>query len=112
MDKTASKADILYNEVHKVVTELAQRESCIIIGQCADYILRKHQPCFRVFVHALMEDRVKRAIGNYGISEQYADYIIRKNDKRREAFYNANTTRTSGVKENYHICLNSSLFTC
>ncbi len=58
-----------------------------------------------------MEDRVKRAIGNYGISEQYADYIIRKNDKRREAFYNANTTRTWGVKENYHICLNSSLFT-
>ena len=111
VDKTASKADILYNEVHKVVTELAQRESCIIIGQCADYILRKHQPCFRVFVHALMEDRVKRAIGNYGISEQYADYIIRKNDKRRAAFYNANTTRTWGVKENYHICLNSSLFT-
>ena len=58
MDKTASKADILYNEVHKVVTELAQRESCIIIGQCADYILRKHQPCFRVFVHALMEDEL------------------------------------------------------
>ncbi len=110
VDKTASKADILYSEVYKVVTELAEKESCIIVGQCADYILKDNKKTFRVFIHALMEDRIKRAIENYGISEQYADYIIRKNDKRRESFYNANTMRTWGVKENYHICLNSSLF--
>lgn len=110
VDKTASKADILYSEVYKVVTELAEKESCIIVGQCADYILKDHKKTFRVFIHALMEDRIKRAIENYGTSEQYADYIIRKNDKRRESFYNANTMRTWGVKENYHICLNSSLF--
>lgn len=110
VDKTASKADILYSEVYKVVTELAEKESCIIVGQCADYILKEHKKTFRVFIHALMDDRIKRAIDNYGISEQYADYIIRKNDKRRESFYNANTMRTWGVKENYHICLNSSLF--
>ncbi len=110
VDKTASKADILYSEVYKVVTELAEKESCIIVGQCADYILKNHKKTFRVFIHSLMNDRVKRAIENYGISEQYADYIIKKNDKRRESFYNANTTRTWGVKENYHICLNSSLF--
>ncbi len=110
VDKTASKADILYSEVYKFVTELAEKESCIIVGQCADYILKNHKKTFRVFIHSLMNDRVKRAIENYGISEQYADYIIKKNDKRRESFYNANTTRTWGVKENYHICLNSSLF--
>lgn len=110
VDKTATKADILYNEVYKVVTELSQKESCIIVGQCADYILKDHKKTFKVFVHANMEDRIKRAIENYGISEQYADYIIRKNDNRREAFYNANTMHTWGVKENYHICLNSSLF--
>lgn len=110
VDKTASKADILYSEVYKVVTELAEKESCIIVGQCADYILKEHKKTFKVFIHALMDDRIKRAIDNYGISEQYADYIIRKNDKRRESFYNANTMRTWGVKENYHICLNSSLF--
>lgn len=110
VDKTASKADILYSEVHNVVTELAQKESCIIVGQCADFILRNHKNTFSVFIHALMEDRVKRAIENYGISEQHADYIIRKNDKRRESFYNANTMSTWGVKENYHICLNSSYF--
>lgn len=110
VDKTASKADILYNEVYRVVTELAEKESCIIVGQCADYILKDHKKTFRVFIHALMDDRVKRAIEIYGTSEQYADYIIRKNDKRRESFYNANTMRTWGVKENYHICLNSSLF--
>lgn len=110
VDKTESKADILYNEVYKVVMELAEKESCVIIGQCADYILKDRKKTFKVFVHALMEDRIKRAIENYGISEQYADYIIRKNDNRREAFYNANTSHTWGVKENYHICLNSSLF--
>lgn len=109
VDKTISKADILYNEIYKVVTETAQKESCIIVGQCSDYILRERPNTFRVFIHAMMEDRVKRAIENYGVGEQYADYIVRKNDKRREAFYNANTLSTWGVKENYHICLNSSL---
>lgn len=110
VDNTASKADILYNEVNKVVTELAEKENCIIIGQCADYILRENKNVFKVFIHANMEDRKKRAIKHYGINEQYADYIIRKNDNRREIFYNANTTNTWGVKENYHICINSSLF--
>lgn len=109
VDNTASKANLLYSEINNVVTEISKRGSCIIVGQCADYILRD-KPTFRVFIHAMMEDRVKRAIENYDISKEYADYIIRKNDKRRESFYNANTIRIWGVKENYHICLNSSLF--
>ncbi len=110
IDQSASKADLLYTEIYKVVTGLAKKERCIIVGQCADFILKEYNPTFNVFIHATMEDRIKRAVENYGISEQYADYIVRKNDKRREIFYNANTTSTWGVKNNYHICLNSSLF--
>ncbi len=104
-----SKSDMLYTEIAKVVNDIAKKENCIIVGQCADYILREHNP-FKVFIYAKTEDKIKRAIEKYGISEQHADYILRKNDKRRESFYNASTNCFWGVKDNYHICLNSSLF--
>lgn len=104
-----SKSDMLYTEIVKVVNEIAEKESCIIVGQCADYILREHNP-FKVFVYAETNDKIKRAVEKYGVSEHHADYILRKNDKRRESFYNANTSCFWGMKDNYHICLNSSLF--
>lgn len=110
-DSTISKADILYNELTKTVKDFADKEKCIIVGQCADYILRDHKNIFKIFISASIEDRIKRAVRYYGISENNAEYIVKKNDKRRESFYNAYTTQTWGVKNNYHICLNTSLIT-
>ncbi len=109
-DEIVSKADILYKEIEKIIKAMAEKSSCVIIGRCSDYILKDMEHCLNVFIHSGFEARIKRAVSRYGVNENMADYIIRKNDKRREYFYNACTGRTWGVKENYHLCLNSEKF--
>ncbi|MGN0621115.1 MAG: AAA family ATPase [Porcipelethomonas sp.] len=109
-DEVVTKADILYKEIKRIITEMAEKSSCVIIGRCSDYILRNRENCLNVFIHSGFEARIKRAVEEYGVNEDIADYIIRKNDRRRESFYNASTGRTWGVKENYHLCLNSEKF--
>jgi cytidylate kinase len=94
---------------------MAESGSCVIIGRCADFILKDFQPCFHVFIYSNMENRKKRVIEEYGVNANSAEYIIRKNDKRRESFYNGNTGHTWGLKEHYNMCLNSgtaSIETC
>ena len=108
-DSAVSKSEILYNELTKTVKEFADKESCIIVGNCADYILREYDNVFKIFLCASMDDKITRAVEAYSINKSNAEYIIRKNDKRRESFYNAYTSQTWGVKDNYHLCLNTSL---
>ena len=109
-DQFLSKSNVLYAEIEKIIKKMAQNGSCVIIGRCADYILRDFEPAFHVFVYATMEKRMQRVIESYGVSESSAEYIIKKNDKRREAFYNGNTNHTWGIKEHYNLCLNSGTF--
>ncbi|MGN1480484.1 AAA family ATPase [Porcipelethomonas sp.] len=110
LDSVVPKSNMLYNEISSIIKNMAQKGSCVIIGRCADFILRDFEPCFHVFIYAPMEIRKKRVIENYGISSDSAEYIIRKNDKRRESFYNGNTGHTWGLKEHYNLCLNSGKF--
>lgn len=109
-DDFLSKSNILYAEIEKIIKDMASQGSCVIIGRCAEYILKDFDPCMHVFIYAKMENRMKRVIEEYGISESSAEYIIRKNDKRRETFYNGNTNHTWGIKEHYNLCLNSGTF--
>ena len=109
-DMFLSKSNVLYAEIEKIIRHMAEQGSCVIIGRCADYILKDFEPAFHVFVYATMEKRMQRVIDSYGISESSAEYIIKKNDKRRESFYNGNTNHTWGIKEHYNLCLNSGTF--
>ena len=111
IDNIIPKPNLLYNEISAIIKDMANKGSCMIIGRCADFILREFEPCFHVFIYAPMESRKKRVIEGYGISADSAEYIIRKNDKRRESFYNGNTGHTWGLKEHYNLCLNSGKFT-
>lgn len=99
--------DKLFFAESEIIRNLASTESCIIVGRCADYILRERTDCIRIFVYADNDFRKKRAVENYGYSEKEADAAIRRNDKRRSAFYTFNSGNKWGVKDNYHICLNS-----
>lgn len=110
LDNIVSKTDILFNETSKIITDMANSGSCVIIGRCADYILRNNESAFHVFIYSSMENRIKRAISEYGVNSNAAEYIIRKNDRRREMFYNGNTGHTWGIKEHYNMCLNSGTF--
>ena len=109
-DKYLSKSNVLYSEIARIITDMAKKGSCVIIGRCADFILRDYEPAMHVFVYATMEKRMQRVIESYGVGESSAEYIIKKNDKRRETFYNGNTNHTWGIKEHYNLCLNSGTF--
>lgn len=110
VDDFVSKSSILYQEISKIIRDMAEKGSCVIIGRCADFILKDLENALHVFIYATMENRMKRVVEEYGVSSGSAEYIIQKNDKRRETFYNGNTNHTWGIKEHYNICLNSGKF--
>ena len=92
---------------NKVIQELAQEGPGVFVGYCAEYILRKHDNCLRVFVHADTDVRVKRLEEEYGENPEAARKKIREKDRRRAAYYQFYTDLKWGAAENYHITLNS-----
>lgn len=104
-----SPVDQVYIMQSKIIAELANRESCVIVGRCADYILREKEECLHVLIHADMEHKKERAIHSYGVSAKDAEKIIHKRNKARASHYKYYTGLTWGSVQNYHISLNSGL---
>ena len=69
--------------MYKVITELAEKGSCVIVGRCADYILQDTADCLKVFIHADMAFRTKRIVEVYGEREQSPEERLRDKDKHR-----------------------------
>ncbi len=92
----------------ETIRRLADRESCVIVGRCADYILRDHPACFSVFIHAPEEVRVATVMARSGISERQAAELIAKTDKSRAAYYDFYTDKKWGDAASYHFSINSS----
>lgn len=90
------------------IKKLAEEKSCVIIGRCADYALEYDPNCVKVFVHADLDTRIKRAVNEYGDDADKVEEIIKKTDKKRESYYNFYTGKKWGNMENYDITLNSS----
>lgn len=90
------------------IKKLAAEKSCVIIGRCADYALEYDPNCIKVFIHADMDTRIKRAVEVYGDDPDKVEEIIKKTDKKRENYYNFYTGRKWGNMENYDITLNSA----
>ena len=99
--------DYLWNIQYNLITELAQKESCVIVGRCADYILRDTADCLKVFIHADMDFRAKRIVEVYGERENSPEQRIKDKDKRRAAYHRFYTNRKWGQSQNYHITLDS-----
>ena len=99
--------DYLWNIQYNLITELAQKESCVIVGRCADYILRDTADCLKVFIHADMDFRGKRIVEVYGERENSPEQRIKDKDKRRAAYHRFYTNRKWGQSQNYHITLDS-----
>lgn len=99
--------DYLWQIQYKLITELAQREPCVIVGRCADYILRDTADCLKVFVHADLQFRADRVAKIYGEREQSLEQRIKDKDKRRAAYYRFYTNMRWGYAQNYDITLNS-----
>ena len=99
--------DYLWNIQYNLITELAQKEACVIVGRCADYILRDTADCLKAFIHADMDFRAKRIVEVYGERENSPEQRIKDKDKRRAAYHRFYTNRKWGQSQNYHITLDS-----
>ena len=101
--------DILWEHQYKVITELAQKGPCVIVGRCADYILQDKADCLKVFIHADLAFRAKRIVEVYGQREQSPEERLRDKDKRRAAYHRFYTNMKWGHAQNYHLTLDSGV---
>lgn len=102
-----SMQDELWLVQRQVILDLAERESCVIVGRCADYILREEADCLTVFVHASLPKRAQRIVSQYGEREDAPEKRLRDKDKRRASYYQMYTNMTWGDVHNYQIALDS-----
>lgn len=92
----------------KAIVEVANKGNCVIVGRCADFILKETSDCIRVFVHAELKDKCKRIVEQYGESNETPERRLKDKDKRRAAYYQLYTDQKWGDMKNYDIALNTS----
>ena len=101
-------ADFLWCMQRKIILELAEKENCVIVGRCADYILRDREDCLNIFVHAPKEARAERIVKLYGESDVAPEKRLDDKDARRKVNYRHFTGREWGDARNYHLSLDSA----
>lgn len=106
MDGLAN-ADHIWLAQKKVIEELAEKESCVIVGRCADYILKDRTDCLNVFVYADQKFKAERIVKLYGESDVNPEKRLADKDKKRKLNYKYFTEREWGRHYNYHMCLDS-----
>lgn len=94
----------------RIIKELAEKEKCVIVGRCADYILRERDDVLNVFIHSDFDTRINRAINEYKIEEKKAASVIKRSDKARAKHYSFYCERKWGNVNNYHMMVDSGKF--
>ena len=89
--------------------DLAEKGPCVIVGRCADYVLRENPDAVSVFVKADMPSKIARAVKYYGVEEDKAEERIRKADKQRASYYNYYATATWGDVDNYDLVVDTGV---
>lgn len=100
--------DNLFNFQAKIIKDLADKESCVIVGRCADYVLRERKNVIKVFVYADIKACIKNVMSIYSCEEREAMKLIEKIDKTRSTYYKYYVGREWDNARNYDLCLNSS----
>ena len=100
--------DNLFNYQAQVIKELAEKESCIIIGRCADYVLKDNPNVIRLYLYAPLEDCVKRVMAQNSITEKETIKKIETIDKYRSDYYKYYTGKEWNDARNYDFCLNTT----
>ena len=98
--------DRIFIAESKVIKSITKKESCVIVGRCADYILKDDKDTFKVFLYSDDVNKVKRAVKYYGLNEKNALKIINKKNKEREKHYNFYTNRKWKDINNYDLAIN------
>lgn len=100
--------ETLFKIQSDVIRDLAEKQSCIFVGRCADYVLKDHPHCLNLFVSADIDDRIKRIAEKENLPENKAKELIEKTDKKRASYYNYYSNKVWGAASSYHLCINSS----
>ena len=103
-----SVEDMVYEAQRKVILDIAEKESCVIIGRNADFILKDRDDVLNVFIHGNIPQKTKRICELYQVEEKEALKMMADTDKRRMTNYNFYTDQKWGKASNYTLCLNSS----
>lgn len=100
--------EAIFSAETEVVMELAEKGPCVIVGRCADFILKSKVRTLNVFIYSSDEKRLQTAMGEkHNIPADEAAALLKKYDKKRSDYYNANTNKKWGTKASYDICLDS-----
>lgn len=99
--------DKLFMAQSKTIQHVAEKGPCVIVGRCADYVLRGVPNVLNVFIHSDMASKVRRVTEDYGVTDDNVVDLINKTDKRRANYYNYYTGMKWGRAENYHLALRS-----
>ena len=91
------------------IKKLAERESCVIVGRCADYALEDNPYAVSVFIKASLDERVQRIKRIYELNDSKAADLIQKTDKRRASYYNYYSSKKWGEAKSYNLCIDSGL---
>ena len=112
--QTASFLDMPLN--HKVflaqfetIKKIADRESCVIVGRCADYALADYPDSINIFIKANTEFRIRNISRRANLTENKARDMMNKNDKQRASYYNYYTSKKWGDSRSYDLCLDSGI---
>lgn len=90
-----------------IIKKVAEQGPCVIVGRCADYVLRERSDVLHFFFYSDIENKIKRATEHYNLDEKKAKEAIEKTDKKRAAYYNYYTGERWGEIKNYHLSLNT-----
>lgn len=101
--------DTLFKLQSDTIQAIADRENAIFLGRCADYVLREHKDCLRVFLYANVNDAARRVMERKQIDAEAAKELIEKTNRQRAAYYNHYASSAWGKAQTYDLCLNTSL---
>jgi len=101
--------ETLFKIQSDVIRKLAEKQSCLFVGRCADYVLKDHPRSLSIFLNADINDRIKRVMDIHKMTCKEAQDLIEKTDKQRSSYYNYFSGKSWGVAESYHLCINTSV---
>ena len=101
--------DGLFKIQSDAIRTLAERESCVLVGRCADYILRDDPACLSFFIHSSVESRIQKIVERQGVTVEEARSLMEKTDKSRAAYYNYYTNKAWGMSSTYDLSIDASV---
>ncbi len=104
-----NNSDELFIKESEMIKEVAQKESCVIVGRCADYILQDRDDVLKVFIYSDMPNKINRAATYYNLEQKNAEKEIKRIDKLRANHYKYYTGKEWSNHSNYDICINSDV---